>query len=143
MVTFHFHPRREFRGFRRSIQNLVADILAQDPFVANNLWIPPVDLIETEDAYLVSVELPGIHKDDVHIRIQDEKLTISGERKSQSHQLHHFRKESFDGPFSRTIALPGPVDQSKVTAKYNNGIVEIALPKQEKNKGKEIKIEVA
>jgi HSP20 family protein len=143
MVTLHFQPGRNFRGFRRNIQNLVADILAQNPFVANNLWIPPVDLIETDDAYLVSVELPGVNKDDVHIRIQDEKLTISGERKSQPRQMHHFRKESFDGPFSRTIALPGPVDQSKVTAKYNNGIVEIALPKQEKNKGKEIKIEVA
>lgn len=143
MFTMHFHPRREFHGFRRNIQNLVADILAQEPFFASGLWIPPVDIMETDDAYLVSVEIPGVNKDAVHIRIQDEKLTISGERKRQQHDIHHFRKERVDGPFSRTIALPGPVDQSQVTAKYNNGILEITLPKQEKDKGREIKIDVS
>ncbi|MDZ7340694.1 MAG: Hsp20/alpha crystallin family protein [candidate division KSB1 bacterium] len=143
MYTLHFHPRREFRGIKRNIQNLVADFLEQEPFLASGLWIPPIDIIETDDSYLVTVELPGVNQDDVQIRIQGEKLTISGERKSRQHERRHFRKERFEGPFSRTIALPGPVDQSKVTAKYNSGILEITLPKHEKNVGRDIKIEGA
>lgn len=97
-------------------------------------FVPKVDIIENEKAYEISVAVPGISKDDFKVDLNDNLLTVSGERKfskeKKENNLHVL--ETQYGNFSRSFSLPEDVDASKIDAKYNNGILEITVPKDEK-----------
>jgi HSP20 family protein len=97
-------------------------------------FVPKVDIIENEKAYEISVAVPGLSKDDFKIDLNDNFLTISGERKfskeKKENNLHVV--ETQYGNFSRSFSLPENVDASKITAAYTNGILEITIPKDEK-----------
>jgi len=94
-------------------------------------WVPPVDLHETADAYVVTAELPGLRRDDLDIQIHDDQLTISGvrrERELASEQQYH-RVERGHGAFSRTFQLPLPVDPERITADLRDGVLIVTCPK--------------
>lgn len=97
-------------------------------------FVPKVDIIENEKAYEVSVAVPGLSKEDFKIDLNDNFLTISGERKfskeKKENNLHVV--ETQYGNFSRSFSLPENVDASKISAKYTAGILEISIPKDEK-----------
>jgi HSP20 family protein len=97
-------------------------------------FVPKVDIIENEKAYEISVAVPGISKDDFKVDLNDNLLTVSGERKfskeKKENNLHVL--ETQYGNFSRSFSLPENVDAGKIDAKYNNGILEITVPKDEK-----------
>ena len=97
-------------------------------------FVPKVDIIETEKAYEISVAVPGLNKEDFKIDLNDNFLTISGERKfskeKKENNLHVV--ETQYGNFSRSFSLPENVDANKISAAYANGILEIAVPKDEK-----------
>jgi len=97
-------------------------------------FVPKVDILENDTAYEINVAVPGLSKDDFHLDLNDNFLTISGERKfskeKKEKNLHVV--ETQYGNFSRSFALPENVDASKINAKYNNGILEITVPKDEK-----------
>ncbi len=97
-------------------------------------FVPRVDILEEDKAFEVHVAVPGMSKDDFKIDLNDNYLTISGERK-----FNHERKEDYfylmetqHGTFSRSFSLPENVDASKISAKYVNGILEVTIPKDEK-----------
>ena len=93
-------------------------------------WVPPVDLHETADAYVVTAELPGLRRDDLDIQIHDDSLTISGvrrEREAACEQYH--RVERGHGAFSRTFQLPLPVDPERITADLHDGVLTVTCPK--------------
>ena len=93
-------------------------------------WAPPVDLHETETHYVVTAELPGLQRDDLHIAMQDGRLTLSGvrqERGEASGQFH--RVERGHGSFSRTFQLPLPVDAEHITADLVDGVLTVTCPK--------------
>jgi HSP20 family protein len=93
-------------------------------------WVPPVDLHETADAYVVTAELPGLQRDDLDIQIHDDQLTISGvrrEREAACEQYH--RVERGHGAFSRTFHLPVPVDPERITADLHDGVLIVTCPK--------------
>ena len=105
-------------------------------------WSPLVDVIDKKDEIIVKAELPGVDKKDVKISLIENTLTIRGERKEEQEvkKEDYYCCERVQGSYSRTIALPVGIDKTKVKASFTNGILEIALPKIEEIKPKEIEI---
>jgi HSP20 family protein len=97
-------------------------------------FVPRVDIVENEKAFEVHVAVPGMNKEDFKIDLNDNFLTVSGERKfTAEKESGNFRSiETQYGTFSRSFAMPDNVDAAKIAAKYNNGILEIVIPKDEK-----------
>lgn len=94
-------------------------------------WAPVSDVFETDDAIVVSCELPGLSQDQIEIKLADNVLTVSGERRvdrdSEAQQFH--RIERSYGPFSRSFTVPASIDASKIAANYRGGILAVILPK--------------
>ena len=107
-------------------------------------WLPPVDIKETPENILVSVEVPGMKKEDIKVVLNGNQLTISGERKMEKEEKNetYHRIERSYGKFQRAITLPVELDESKVKASYEQGVLTITLPKAERAKPKEIKVEI-
>jgi HSP20 family protein len=108
-------------------------------------WAPLVDVIEDEKEYLVKAELPEVKKDDVKITVQDEVLTVSGERtqeKEEKGKKFH-RIERAYGSFSRSFTLPEDADASKIAADFKNGVLTVHLPKSERAKPKSIEVHIS
>jgi len=109
-------------------------------------WVPRVDIIETKDSLVVKADVPGLEKDDFKVSVEDNVLTLSGEKKveydekDKKHNYH--RVERTYGCFSRSFTLPNIVDTKNVKAKYKNGVLEVKLPKSEESKPKEIEINI-
>lgn len=95
---------------------------------------PRVDVVENDKAYELHVAVPGVNKDDFQIEMKDNFLTISGERKftTEKKEENYRAIETQFGSFSRSFSLPENVDGSKINARYNNGILEVTIPKDEK-----------
>lgn len=107
-------------------------------------WSPSVDVSETKDNVIINAEIPGMNKEDVKVSVQDNVLTLSGERRQEKEEknANYHRIERSDGSFSRSFTLPTPVQPDKVKATYKDGILKITLPKTEEVKPKEIPISV-
>jgi HSP20 family protein len=105
-------------------------------------WTPPVDIYETDDALVLTAELPGVSKDDVAIEIHENTLTLRGQRthSAEVHDDRYHRREQAYGDFQRSFVLPMTVDHEKVQASYRDGILELRLPKLESAKPKRIAI---
>ena len=97
-------------------------------------FVPKVDIVETEKAFEIHAALPGMNKEDFKIDLNDNFLTISGERKFTSEkESNNFRSiETQYGTFSRSFAMPENVDASKISAQYTNGVLALVIPKYEK-----------
>jgi len=105
-------------------------------------WVPALDISERKDAYLVTVELPGVGADDLEITLEDGLLTIRGERHfahdSSEQQFH--RVERHYGAFRRSITLPAQVQAEQIEASFENGVLQIVVPKMEEAKPKRIQV---
>jgi HSP20 family protein len=107
-------------------------------------WRPVADISETDSEYLIKAELPEIDRKDVHVSVDGGRVTISGERKmdKEEEDATQHRIESFYGTFSRSFALPSDVDEEKITAKSENGVLKVHLPKTKVTMPKPIEIAV-
>ena len=105
-------------------------------------WVPPMDLVEAEDHFVLKADLPGLSEDDVHIEVQDGTLTISGERKAEHEEREKgwYRIERSFGSFSRSLTLPDGVDADSITAEFHDGVLELHIPKPEERKPRRIEI---
>jgi|SRR4029453_3679058 HSP20 family protein len=105
-------------------------------------WIPAMDLVETEDHLVLRGDLPGMTEDDVDIEIKDNVLTVSGERKSESEDRRegYHRVERSFGSFSRSLTLPQGIDPERVDAKFENGVLEVQIPKPAEAKPTRVQI---
>ena len=108
-------------------------------------FTPAVDVDETPTHYIVSCDLPGMHKADINIEVRDSQLVVSGERKEEREEgekRSHYRAERYYGNFLRVFPLPSGVDSNLIEANYENGVLQIALPKVESaTKPRQIKID--
>ena len=94
-------------------------------------WAPTVDIIETEDAYLLYAELPGVRREDIHLQVvRDRRLELSGRRHNLGENRNFLRMERSYGPFRRTFELATPVDKDAITANFQQGILRVEIPKQ-------------
>ena len=105
-------------------------------------WLPPMDLVETADHYVLRADLPGLSDGDVNIQLEDNVLTISGERRAEheEHQEGYYRLERASGAFSRSLTLPDGVDPDGVQAHFDRGVLEITVPKPEQKKPRSVQI---
>jgi HSP20 family protein len=105
-------------------------------------WVPPVDLVEAEDHFVLRADLPGLSEGDVSIEVQDGTLTISGERKAEHEQREKgwYRIERSFGRFSRSLSLPDGVDPDRIQASFTHGVLEVRIPKPEERKPRRIAI---
>ena len=98
------------------------------------LWLPPVDIYETESAFVVEADLPGVHEENVNIQFDRNALTISGTRAAtlpakETSQLRVFSAERLSGTFSRSVRLPEHVDADKIEASFRDGVLTVTVPK--------------
>jgi HSP20 family protein len=108
-------------------------------------WHPPVDIYEDKDGVVLKAELPGMKKDDIDVRVENNVLTMNGQRKREQEVKEdgYYRCERSYGSFSRSFSLPTTVDVKKINASYKDGVLTVSLPKLEEAKPKQIDVKVA
>ncbi len=127
----------------RHLQNDVEQLFGSAQ-PAERVWLPSLEVIEAKDKFVVAIELPGIKATDVKVTLEDDVLTVSGERKYTDAPDAELRlSERFYGKFERSVRLAAPVQIDQVTAASKDGVLTIALPKTEEAKPREIKVAVA
>jgi len=127
--------------FTRDVDRLFDAFFATDRDQSRR-WVPPVDLVEAEDHFVLKADLPGLTEQDVSIEVQDGTLTISGERgaEHESRGRGWYRIERSFGSFSRSLTLPDGVDADAITARFENGVLEVSIPKPEERKPRRVEI---
>lgn len=139
-----WNPVREMLDLKDDFDRFIDRFFTKD----FEIWEGPrafdVDIYEDADNVIVKAEIPGMNKEDISVSLTEDTVTISGKKAEEKkvEKENYFRKEIRTGSFSRSFTLPCAVDKEKVKATYKNGILEIVLPKFEKEKEKEVKIEV-
>lgn len=110
----------------------------------DGLWMPAVDIEETESEYQVRMDLPGIERKDIKVTVRENTLTIEGERKQErtEEESNFSRTERRYGSFRRSFTLTRTVDAEKIRARYNNGVLVVSIPKREEAKPREIDVTV-
>ena len=105
-------------------------------------WMPAMDLIESGDHYVLRADLPGLSDDDVNIQLQDNVLTISGERNAehQENEEGYYRLERAFGSFARSLTLPDGINPDGVQAHFDRGVLEVRIPKPEQKKPRQVQI---
>jgi HSP20 family protein len=105
-------------------------------------WVPALDVWETPAEIVYAFDLPGIPEDDISIEVKDENLTISAERAKTEEATENgfYRFERRYGTFARAVGLPQGVDQDNISARYENGVLEVRVPKPEEQKPKRIEL---
>lgn len=139
-------PRVPFGALACNIDRMFGDMFSGHPIVESETgWAPRADVHENDNAFVVQLDLPGVEKDNVKVKFEDDTLVVSGERKYESNvdEKNFHRVERIYGSFTRSISIPKEVDSEKISASFKNGVLEITLPKTEEVKPKEIEIKVS
>ena len=137
-------PWREMMELQRSINQLFNNGRTAGDDVALSAWTPPVDIFESENEYLIKLELPEVSRNDVKINLHDQTLTISGERKIENEDKRdgYHRVERSYGQFYRSFTLPPNVNSEGINAQFKDGVLRLTLPKREEAKPKQIEVQI-
>jgi len=147
MTLVKYNPTQNLFGLKSNMDRLLDEFFGLD----KGVWpestlnvVPAVDLEETEDAFKISAELPGMTKKDIKITLENNVLSISGEKKAETEQKdkNYHRVERSYGKFHRAFELPGIVNRDQIEADYKEGILSVIVPKAEEAKPKQIEIKV-
>ena len=145
LLTTRFDPFQELNTLRTRMDRLFNRFGEEweEPVMTGN-WVPATDIHETRDALVLKAELPGMDEKDITVEIENNTLTISGERKLEIKvEEKDFRRiERSYGRFLRAFTLPPNVDSAKISATYVNGILQLVIPKKDEAKPKKIHLEV-
>ena len=148
MALVRWEPARELNSLQQEMNRLFSSFF-DTPTGGNGgtvgrRWIPAMDLVETEDHYVLSADLPGMSQDDISLEFEGDVLTVSGERRSEHEERKegYYRLERATGAFSRSLTLPEGVDADAVTATFDKGVLEVRIPKPEQRKPKKVAIQV-
>jgi HSP20 family protein len=147
-VLTRWEPFREFSTLQDRINRVFRDSYAgasQDDSLATSSFSPAVDVYEDEHKVTLKIEVPGINEKDIDVRLENNTLTVHGERKIEKEEKeeNYRRVERQYGSFTRTFTLPQTVDSENVSASYDKGVLNISLPKKAEAKPKQIKVNVA
>jgi HSP20 family protein len=137
-MALQHDPLSSFRLFEDAVTRLMSEPRTSRP------WSPAVDILETENELVLKADLPDLKLADIDVRVENNTLSIKGERRfeSDSEQKGYHRIERSYGSFVRSFAVPNSVDTEKVSADYKNGVLTVKLPKKEAAKPKQVKVEV-
>ena len=144
MALIRWQPRESF-ALNREIDNLVSKFWGGLDTYHGTGWHPRVDVVESDHEFTVHAELPGLNKDDIKVTLEDNVLTIEGERKYEDEQkdTQFFRRERSYGTFKRAFKLGTEVQEDKIAANYKDGILTLTLPKSEAAKPRQIEVAVS
>ncbi|MGO9955086.1 MAG: Hsp20/alpha crystallin family protein [Solirubrobacteraceae bacterium] len=148
MALIRWEPAREL-GTLQTEMNRLFNTFFDAPTTAHNgagarAWIPAMDLVETDGDFVLRADLPGMSERDVHIELEDNVLTVSGERKAEHEERKegYYRVERSSGTFRRTLTLPEGVDAQAIKASFDRGVLEVRVPKPEQRKPHKVEISV-
>ena len=143
LMLRRFAPSNDLLGVHR-LNALLDDAFSVWPGngVATSAWVPAVDVFEDKESLKIVAELPGLKPEDVKITMENNTLTLRGEKKQVAEEKNErvHRYERSYGSFERSFALPNTVDAEKVAAAFENGVLTVTLPKAEKAKPREIAV---
>lgn len=146
MAIVKYNPFGDLRTLQEQMNRLLDMAWSKESGeeLREGVWQPPVDIFEDENGVVIKVELPGIDQKDIDVRIEDNTLTIRGERKHDQEvkKENYHRVERYYGSFQRSFSLPTTIDRETVKAVCDKGILTITLPRREETKPKQINVEV-
>jgi HSP20 family protein len=145
MQRYYWDPMRELAEAQRYFSTFFGGIPRQEPQAENghSRWTPAVDISETADAYVFTVELPGMKPEAVEVEVKDNTLTLKGERmnaETNAGERYHHRERP-TGRFVRIFRLPKPVDADHVSATYRDGILSVIVPLRAEAKPRKIQVQ--
>ncbi|MFW6078875.1 MAG: Hsp20/alpha crystallin family protein [Gemmatimonadota bacterium] len=140
-----FSPFRDLRRIRDEMDRLLGSTLGAGGGGAGEAvgWAPATDVVEQPEEFEVTVELPGMRREDVHVELQDRQLTVRGEKREERErrdERRHLIERSY-GSFTRSLTLPRSVDPDRIDARFEDGVLRVRLPKSEAGQGRRIRIE--
>ncbi len=151
MAIVRWEPFRDLLSLQERMNRLFDDSVrglgrtgAEDDWALGGSWAPPVDIYEHEGSIVLKAELPGVEAKDVDVRLENNTLTLRGERKldREVKKESYHRVERSYGAFTRSFTLPSVVDQANIKADFKDGVLQVVLPKREEAKPKSISINV-
>jgi len=145
MTLVRWEPVRELSSLQQEMNRLFNGFF-DAPRATNggSRFLPAMDLVETDDQFILRADLPGLREEDVKIELEDNVLTISGERKSEQEERKegYYRLERSFGNFTRTLTLPEGVAAEGITATFDRGVLEVKIAKPEQRKPHRVTIGV-
>jgi HSP20 family protein len=147
MALVRWEPARELNSLQQEMNRLFSTFF-DTPTPGNGSparrWIPAMDLVETDDHYVLTADLPGLSQDDIDLEFEGDVLTVSGERRSEhaDRSEGYYRLERATGSFSRSLTLPEGVDPDALEATFDKGVLTVRIPKPEQRKPKKVSIQV-
>src|SRR2546422_3692494 len=132
-------PLANFPVTFRSLEDAITRMLSEPR--GGRPWSPPVDIYETENELVLKADLPDVKLEDIEVRVENQTLTLKGERKFEESDGSYHRIERHYGTFVRSFTVPATVDAEKVKAEFKNGVLTVTLPKKEAAKPRQVKIE--
>ena len=146
MAIIRWDPYRDMVTLREKMNRMFEDVFSQrseegKEMVTSN-WAPAVDIFETEKELVLSAEIPGIDEKDIEIKVEDNTLSLKGERKfeKETQEENYHRIERSYGSFYRAFTLPNSIDPEKIQATHENGVLKITMPKREERQPRKVKI---
>lgn len=148
MAIVRWSPFRSILSLRDEMDRLLNEFYGPMPPTTESYegdWCPAMDLNETDNELIATIELPGMKREDIKVTVSDGVLTVSGEKKQEKVEQDESRHriERTYGYFKRSVSVPAEIDTSKVKAVYKDGVLKVTMPKLEEKKTKEIPVQVS
>ena len=146
MAIIRWDPFRDLVTLRERMNRLFEDAVStarsEEKDMISSSWAPAVDIYEDEKQLVLTAEIPGINEKDVEIKVEDNTLSIHGERKleKETKEENYHRIERAYGSFFRSFTLPNHIDQDKIQAEHENGVLKITMPKKPELQPRKVKI---
>jgi len=145
MSIVRYDPFRDLRTLQEEVNRLFSTNLTRafdDEGIGRGAWAPSVDIYENKDQIVLEAELPGMNQEDFDLSIENNILTLRGERKFEktAESDNYHRVERSYGAFTRSFTLPQTVSAEGANAEYNNGVLRVTLPKREETKARRIQV---
>ena len=145
MAIVRYDPFRDLRTLQEEVNRLFSTNMTRafdDEGIGRGAWAPSVDIYENKDQIVLEAELPGMKQDDFDLSIENNVITLRGERKFEKTDEtdNYHRVERSYGAFTRSFTLPQTVSAEGATAEYNNGVLRVTLPKREETKARRIQV---
>jgi HSP20 family protein len=136
MALVRWEPAREVDSLQSEVNRVFDAFFGTAGGTRSRRWVPAMDLVETEDHLVLRADLPGLSREDVELEIKDGVLTVSGERRADHEEKSegYYRVERAFGRFSRSLTLPDGIDADSVAAEFDDGVLEVRIPKPEQRK---------
>jgi HSP20 family protein len=136
MALVRWEPARELDSLQSDVNRIFDAFFGNGGRAGARRWVPAMDLVETDEHLVLRGDLPGLSEDDVEIEVEDGVLTISGERKTEHEEKSEgfHRVERASGRFSRSLSLPQGTDAETIEAGFEDGVLEVRIPKPAERK---------